>query len=532
MSWLFGKKPDASGGDKKTRPLTAAEEARQALDRRQQNPRPDVPVQAPALPVRQTTAGTVNFGGVQENAQSPVRRPEGPKPPQARTAPSFPSPSPGHESNRAGFLSAPPLAQRPLLPDEPRRRDLPTERFSDTRQGYGSEPGSRDWESDPEPSELRGGLRPEYAQTGIKPDQRRTPAAAPAPVAPAPGPTGLGPRPQTSQPLSPGRRANVQRYFGPPRRTWPWVLLGLVTLIAIWGGLVQFYNAMSYAIRTEQSIWDAIYDNFPGVTLILGSLIVALCVWRVTRRGQAMSDREVQALIDHDLEWPAIKRRARELSCVDPSVLLNSGFKEQALWGHGDAYFANGEFSGVRHGYDNVRRFTPLGASVINASAKQFYIYSVDIDLTTGNWLHERSVEMQLHDVVSVRLEDINLTRNAPLPGILGLLLYWLAPMGWIHWIEQGNPMWLLNLWRNRRENGESRTVEGREDETREVNRIVQTSYARRLAITGKDGQVIYVAVPGKGALMPGIPAEETPEDPGLSVMHALRKYVRDLKPA
>jgi hypothetical protein len=532
MGWFTkDKKGESKQG------TSAAAEARRALEERQRQP--ETPARAPSFAPEQAPRPSPNLFA---SASTPplARRPEMPpqQRPQQTALPAQPqlrrpepridpapvslrAPGPALRPEAPSF-ARPPAPQREVeafdpAPAQPARREM-----------FDQEPARTELPRAAAVRDYRAPARPE-AQMASAPPRVRDGEELGVGSA-VMGALGLGPRPTPAEQLHEDRRLNVMRYFGPPRKRWPWAVVIVVSAFYIWGGLMSLYREVASAIQYDNNILDALYNGFPGTSLVMGGAVIAFALWRILLSPTIMSDRQIQALVDHDLDWKAIKHRAQELSGVDASAFERSGFRQQAFSGFGFADATRGEFSGYRFCKDGVARFTPLGVTVVNATENQLYIYTADIDLTTGNWLHERSTELQLADVVSVRLEDVNFSGLASTRSWLAWLKSWFSLARWGYWFAHAranSPV--LQLFRA----GQKDLFDQRYfhfDESKVVNGVVQTSYARRMLVTSADGQVISTAVPGKGAISPGLPPLENAADPALTVTQSLRKYVRDLK--
>ena len=169
------------------------------------------------------------------------------------------------------------------------------------------------------------------------------------------------------------KRRRIRAYFT-PRPTWPaWMTgIGIVVLLIGLGVHSVLFGLVGLAVAG-----GAIY------------------VW-VAKPGVA-TDAEVDACTADDrLRVPS---RATQRSGMDPDNFVEAPI----VFAYGLGFTAAGNgFKASRRGADGVRRFTPVGSTVVNMTRNQLLVYQCTIDLTTGNIINEQTKEIFWRDVVSV----------------------------------------------------------------------------------------------------------------------------------
>jgi hypothetical protein len=136
----------------------------------------------------------------------------------------------------------------------------------------------------------------------------------------------------------------------------------------------------------------------------IGAAMIALACWRLWAWSQKPEDGQLDQWITEDLA--RLKARALEKSNLDASELLREPVLVTGpkLRGLGGAQFA------IRRGKDQVIRFTPIDATIINFMEHQLVLYQCTLDLTTGKPLNESVDEYFYKDVVSAATQSKSFT--------------------------------------------------------------------------------------------------------------------------
>lgn len=136
------------------------------------------------------------------------------------------------------------------------------------------------------------------------------------------------------------------------------------------------------------------------VLILAGLAVIGIAVavyMKAKARYEARpSDGQVDAWLDEDLK--ALHAKALSKTGTDASELVGEPVMVTGpkFWNVANAKVA------FRKGRDNVFRFTPIGATIMNCTAHQLLTYSCVLDLLTGNALNESTDEYFYRDVVSV----------------------------------------------------------------------------------------------------------------------------------
>ena len=139
---------------------------------------------------------------------------------------------------------------------------------------------------------------------------------------------------------------------------------------------------------------------FHWALILAGAAVICIVVInniQTKKRYKARpSDAQIDAWLDEDLM--ALHSKALSKTGTDPSELVGEPVMVTGpkFWNIANATVA------FRKGNDNVFRFTPVGATIMNCTAHQLITYSCVLDILTGNTLNESTDEYFYRDVVSV----------------------------------------------------------------------------------------------------------------------------------
>lgn len=179
------------------------------------------------------------------------------------------------------------------------------------------------------------------------------------------------------------KRRAIREYFSERGQLLPWVLAGAGLLV------------LSFS-------W-------------IGLLLIGFGVYLLVRKRRLTSDAQIDRWTDEDFDAHDYVARARDLAqlgdLVRDSVLLR---------GVADAGFDDGVINASRMGKDGRMRSTPITATVILCTADQLGIYRTGVDLTTGNRVNERVLEVFYQDVVAIGTDAVTVTGNVDAANAVG----------------------------------------------------------------------------------------------------------------
>jgi len=128
----------------------------------------------------------------------------------------------------------------------------------------------------------------------------------------------------------------------------------------------------------------------------LGLVLIGIGIWALADSTKKPSDAQMDAWLEEDLNalhGKALSKTGTDASEIVGEPVMVTGPRFWDIAGAGWAF---------KKGKDNVLRFTPVGATVLNFTPNQLIAYSAALDLTTGNALSESTDEYFYRDVVSV----------------------------------------------------------------------------------------------------------------------------------
>ncbi len=133
----------------------------------------------------------------------------------------------------------------------------------------------------------------------------------------------------------------------------------------------------------------------------LGLLIIAFAIYAIWNHFNGnVSDSQIDVWTEEDLS--KLQARALEKMGTDASELV----AEHVIITGPRFWDSGGVHAGFRDGKDGVKRFTPVGVTIINFTQNQLLSYSCAVDLTTGNPINEATDEYFYKDVVSVQTQS------------------------------------------------------------------------------------------------------------------------------
>jgi hypothetical protein len=155
----------------------------------------------------------------------------------------------------------------------------------------------------------------------------------------------------------------------------------------------------------------------PVVAKGVGILLIAAGVGAIYNDSKVVSDGEVDQWTQEDLR--KLSGRSLEKMGIDPSETVADGviITGPRLSNLGPAPF------GYRKGKDNILRFTPVNATIINFTQNQLLVYRCALDLISGNPVNEATDEYFYRDVVSVQTSSETVTVSLPGKQFQGLQL-------------------------------------------------------------------------------------------------------------
>jgi len=138
-----------------------------------------------------------------------------------------------------------------------------------------------------------------------------------------------------------------------------------------------------------------------GIPLLLfffiGVILIGIGLFLLFRQSSLTADSQIDQWSQEDYEAHDFVARAQQLagfrSLVREPILLR---------GLAASFMGDGVINRSRMGNDGRMRSTPLGATVILCTADQLGIYQTGLDLTTGNRVNERFMEVFYQDVVAI----------------------------------------------------------------------------------------------------------------------------------
>jgi hypothetical protein len=131
--------------------------------------------------------------------------------------------------------------------------------------------------------------------------------------------------------------------------------------------------------------------------IIIGVVFIAIGLYLLFRHRKLIADSQIDQWTQEDYNAHDFLARAKLLTGIDAPVR-----DPVILYGLADSAMGSGIIEGSRMGDDGKFRSTPLGATVILCTANQLGIYQAGLDLTTGNRVNERILEVFYQDVVAI----------------------------------------------------------------------------------------------------------------------------------
>ena len=128
-----------------------------------------------------------------------------------------------------------------------------------------------------------------------------------------------------------------------------------------------------------------------------GLVLIGIGIYLFWRRRSRLSDKQIDRWIAEDYAAHNFPLRAWQLAGFDEQV--RHVFLRGIAAG---TTLADNVFTGEIMGDDGVARSTPMSATVILCSHDQMGIYQTGVDLTTGNRVNERFLEVFYQDVVAI----------------------------------------------------------------------------------------------------------------------------------
>lgn len=144
--------------------------------------------------------------------------------------------------------------------------------------------------------------------------------------------------------------------------------------------------------------------GFVGVSMLALVVVAFFVVWGIydlIRRGKLLNEKQIDQWRQEDYNAHDYVKSALSLcggaeTVREPVVLLGAASK--ALSG--------GVFEQGKLGKDGRYRSTPASATTLMCTADQLLVYQTGIDLTTGNRVNERFLEVFYQDIVAIRISS------------------------------------------------------------------------------------------------------------------------------
>jgi hypothetical protein len=169
------------------------------------------------------------------------------------------------------------------------------------------------------------------------------------------------------------QRRRIRAYFT-PRPKWPGRLTAVALLVIAGGVAVHRFDIA-----------------------LVGLALVAVALYVLIAKPGIATDAEVDRCVQQDRR--RVPSRAAQRSGMDPDKFV----EEPIVFAYDLGFAAGGNgFKASRRGSDRARRTTPVGATVVNMTRNQLFVYQCAIDLSTGNLINEQTKELFWRDVVSV----------------------------------------------------------------------------------------------------------------------------------
>jgi hypothetical protein len=134
--------------------------------------------------------------------------------------------------------------------------------------------------------------------------------------------------------------------------------------------------------------------------VFIGVILIVVGLFLLFRHKKLTADNQIDQWTQEDYETHDFLARAKQLTGISepvrPPVILH---------GLADSAMCSGIIEGSRMGSDGKFRATPLGATIILCTPDQMGIYQAGLDLTTGNRVNERFLEVFYQDVVAISCE-------------------------------------------------------------------------------------------------------------------------------
>jgi hypothetical protein len=137
---------------------------------------------------------------------------------------------------------------------------------------------------------------------------------------------------------------------------------------------------------------------------LIGFLMIASSLLVIGWWMKKPTDAEMDTWTDEDLAL--LKGRALEKSGLHESELI----RDSVMVVSPRFWLIGGAAVGIKKGRDNIVRYIPVGATVIQFTEHQLVTYQCALDLTTGNFLSESVDEYFYVDIVNVSTRSRSMT--------------------------------------------------------------------------------------------------------------------------